>query len=324
MREELAGDALRDACRQLLARIHHLTDLRIDSLRDLPLPHQGASGAEVRLVRVRWRSGGGAQGEEDLAIKHASLKERRILRLLNDQGQAVPPALSPASTLRSAGRAPLLMPFARSRPMDRILGDPYVPMTQQVARGLARLHAANLEQCPDWLPRAAADPVARLYLQATQDEWARCMDEAVFRRDYGQYDRPLRESLARLLDFVAALDEEGSCCTLLNSDLHPDHIRLYGGQPVFIDWEQACFGPLYLDLVNYFTLETVMLYRDALAQAGCVIPTAAFMQRYREAGLFMGLRYLEVGLVNWQAGGEAWLQGRWFFHYCLAMALGGR
>lgn len=25
-----------------------------------------------------------------------------------------------------------------------------------------------------------------------------------------------------------------------------------------------------------------------------------------------------------QAGGEAWLQGRWFFHYCLAMALGGR
>ncbi|MDE0608289.1 MAG: aminoglycoside phosphotransferase family protein [Anaerolineaceae bacterium] len=324
MRGELAGDALHDACRQLLARIHQLTDLRIDSVRDLPLPHQGASGAEVRLVRVRWRGGGGAQGEEDLAIKHASLKERRILQLLNDQGQAVPPALSPASTRRSADRAPLLMPFARSRPMDRILGDPCVPMTQQVARGLARLHAANRGQCPAWLPRAADDTMSRLYLQATQDEWARCMDAAAFRREYGQYDRPLRESLARLLDFVAALDEEGSCFTLLNSDLHPDHIRLFGGQPVFIDWEQACFGPLYLDLVNYFTLETAMLYRDALAEAGFAIPTAAFMQRYREAGLFMGLRYLEVGLVNWQAGGEVWLRGRWFFHYCLAMALGGR
>lgn len=324
MREEFTGQTLRDACRQLLAHIHQLAVLRIDSVRDLPLPHQGASGAEVRLVRVRWHGGGGAQGEEDLAIKHASLKERRILQLLNDQGQAVPPALSPASTGHSADRAPLLMPFARSRPMDRILGDPYVPMTQQVARGLARLHAANLGHCPDWLPRAADDYMARLYLQATQDEWARCMDVPAFRRDYGQYDGPLRESLVRLMDFVAALDDEGSCSTLLNSDLHPDHIRLYGGRPVFIDWEQACFGPLYLDLVNYFTLETAMLYRDALAEAGCAIPTAAFMQRYREAGLFMGLRYLEVGLLNWQAGGEAWLQGRWFFHYCLAMALGGR
>ncbi|MCY3719192.1 MAG: hypothetical protein OXG07_06505 [Anaerolineaceae bacterium] len=54
MRQELAGDALHDACRQLLARIHQLTDLRIEGVRDLPLPHQGASGAEVRLVRVRW------------------------------------------------------------------------------------------------------------------------------------------------------------------------------------------------------------------------------------------------------------------------------
>ncbi|MCE2488811.1 MAG: aminoglycoside phosphotransferase family protein [Anaerolineae bacterium] len=324
MSSDICDAGITDTCRQLLACIHNLAGLQVESIRELPLPHQGASGAEVRLVRVRWRCDTGAHGEERLAIKQASLKERRILQLLNEQGQAVPPALSPPSAVDSVDRAPLLMPFARSRPMDRVLGDPNAPMTQQVARGLARLHAANREQCPVWLPRAADGTMTRLYLQATQDEWARCMDDARFRRKYGQYERPLRESLARLLDFLAALDEEGSCCTLLNTDLNPDHIRLYTGRPVFIDWEQACYGPLYLDLVNYFTLETAMLYRDALAGAGYPVATAAFMQRYREAGLFMGLRYLEVGLLNWQAGGEAWLQGRWFFHYCLSMALGGR
>jgi hypothetical protein len=62
VREGLAGNALHDACHQLLAHIHHLTDLWTDNVRDLPTP-------------------------------------------------------------------------------------------QQVARGLARLHAANLERRPDWLPR---------------------------------------------------------------------------------------------------------------------------------------------------------------------------
>ena len=315
-------EALVAPFRKLLTRIHGAPELHLESIREEPRPHQGASGAVVRLYRVRWRAAAGVQGEERLVCKNASLKERRVVLLLDSQEQAVPPVLCP--TPDASGRAPLLMPNVRSRPLDRILGDPYVPLTQQVAQGLARIHAANLERCPDWLPRAADDPMDRLYLQATQDEWARCMADARFRSDYGEYDRPLRESLQRLLELLGELEAEGSSCTLLNSDLHPDHIRLLDERPVFIDWEQACYGPLYLDLVNYFTLETALLYRDALAEAGYAIAPAAFMQRFRAVGHFMGLRYLEVGLLSWQAGGAAWQQGRWFFHYCLSMALGGR
>ena len=315
-------EALVAPFRKLLTRIHGAPQLHIESIQEQPRPHQGASGAVVRLYRVRWRAAAGVQGEERLVSKHASLKERRVVLLLDSQEQAVPPVLCP--TPDASGRAPLLMPCVRSRPLNKILGDPYVPLTQQVAQGLAGIHAANLERCPDWLPRAADDPMGRLYLQATQDEWARCMADARFRSDYGHYDHPLRESLQRLLELLAELEAEGSCCTLLNSDLHPDHIRLLGERPVFIDWEQACYGPLYLDLVNYFTLETALLYRDALAEAGYAIAPAAFLQRFRATGHFMGLRYLEVGLLSWQAGGAAWQQGRWFFHYCLSMALGGR
>ena len=315
-------EALAAPFRKLLTRIHGAPELHIVSIREEPRPHQGASGATVRLYRVRWRAAAGVQGEERLVSKHASLKERQVVLLLDSQEQAVPPVLCP--TPEAPGRAPLLMPNVRSRPLNKILGDPYVPLTQQVAQGLAGIHAANRQQRPDWLPRSTDDPMGHLYLQATQDQWARCMADARFRNHYGEYDRPLRESLQRLLDLLGELEAEGSTCTLLNSDLHPDHIRLLDERPVFIDWEQACYGPLYLDLVNYFTLETALLYRDALAEAGNAIAPAAFMQRFRAVGLFMGLRYLEVGLLSWQAGGAAWQQGRWFFHYCLSMALGGR
>ena len=317
-------EALVAPFRQLLTRIHGAPELRLESIHEQPRPHQGASGAAVRLYRVRWRSAAGVQGEERLVCKHASLKERQVVRLLDAQSHALPPSLSPMPASPAPARALLIMQYARRRPLHLTLGDPNVPLTQQVAQGLARIHAANLEGCPDWLPRAADDPMGRLYLQATQDEWARCMADARFRSNYGHYDRPLRESLRQLLDLLAELEAESSCCTLLNSDLHPDHIRLLHERPVFIDWEQACYGPLYLDLVNYFTLETALLYRDALAAAGHAIAPAAFMQRFRAVGHFMGLRYLEVGLLSWQSGGAAWQQGRWFFHYCLSMALSGR
>ena len=324
MRERPADRALRDSCQRLLARIHQLPDLRVESVRDLPLPHQGASGATVQLLLARWRSAAGAQGEDRLACKHASQRERRVMHMLDAQGQAVPPSQGPPDDCESPSHAPLLMAFARSRPPERILGDPYVPLTQGVAQGLARIHAANRQRRPAWLPRAADDYTKNINLLETQQAWQRCMTDARFRRAFGHLDGPLRESRRRLLDFLAVLEEEDECLTLINTDLHPDHIRLYGDRPVFIDWEQACYGPLYLDLVNYFTLETATLYRDALAAAGFAIPTATFMQRFRTAGLYMGLRYLEVGLLHWLAGGEAWRQGRWFFHYCLSMALGGR
>lgn len=83
----------------------------------------------------------------------------------------------------------------------------------------------------------------------------------------------------------------------------------------------------YLHLIQPFTrlLERNSLaLPDALADAGYAIPPAEFIERFREVGRYMGLRYLEVGLRACQAGGEQWQQGRWFFHYCLTLARHGR
>ena len=110
----------------------------------------------------------------------------------------------------------------------------------------------------------------------------------------------------------------------MNVDLIPDHIRLWRGRAVFVDWEQASYGPLYLDLPNYFTVETALVYRDALARHGYELPVVPFLERYRELGRYMGLRYLGAALEQWHLGGAARDRGRWFLYYTLGLALGGR
>jgi len=68
------------------------------------------------------------------------------------------------------------------------------------------------------------------------------------------------------------------------------------------------------------------------------------MDRFHQIGRYMGLRYLEVGLQAWRyhynqemeqnddamqqakksTDDNEWNSQRWFFHYCLAIALNGR
>ncbi len=99
-----------------------------------------------------------------------------------------------------------------------------------------------------------------------------------------------------MLNFLHQLTIDGTSLTLINTDLIPEDIRSIDGHPIFIDWSQATFGSFYLDLPNYFSVETVLCYRDALVQFGLDIHPALFMERFNEIGRYMGLRYLEVGL----------------------------
>jgi hypothetical protein len=81
---------------------------------------------------------------------------------------------------------------------------------------------------------------------------------------------------------------------------------------------------LYLDLPNPFTVETALIYRDALADHGYEIPAVEFLERYHEIGRYMGLRYLGYALWQWAQGEEQRRQGRWFLYYTFALALHGR
>ncbi|CAF3924151.1 unnamed protein product [Rotaria sp. Silwood1] len=154
----------------------------------------------------------------------------------------------------------------------------------------------------------------------------------------------MAQRMASKFDHTKERTIEGTSLTLINTDLTPDDIRSIEGHPVFIDCDQAAFGSFYLDLPNYFSVESALCYRNALAELGLDIPPALFMENFHEVGRYMGLRYLEVGLQAWrrhynqemkqnndaiqqekQSTDESeWDAQYWFFHYSLELALNGQ
>ena len=311
---------------QLLQRMTGETALAVTGVAEVQVPRQGFSGAEVRAYAVTYRTYHLDRGGDETAqvvVKTASPLEQRVVQLLTDQKQALPAAYIPE--LSSNSSMPIYLERARSRPIGDTISDPYRPLARRVAAALARIHAANRMQCPEWLPKVADDYMGELYMSESLVHWERCLRDDRFFAEFGQYDAQLRSAFDEFLVLMRDLTSEGDTLTLISSDPNPDHILLLtDDRPVLIDWEQACFGSFYLDLPNYFSIETVLLYRDALAEEGFAVPPADFIERFREVGRYMGLRHLQLGLVQWQAGGEDWQQGRWFFHYCLTLSLRGR
>jgi hypothetical protein len=293
----------------------------IMTVTEQPPGPQGASGSRIRYFEVISVDPRGGRCTDLLVTKDASLLERRILALLSAQGCAVPPVYLPDVT--TEGRMPVYMPYLAERPpLD--LGHPASPLTATIADGLAGIHAANRQQPPSWLPHASEDYRGSLWLHAWREQWEHNLGDPIFAAEFGAYTARLEDAMARFLQTLNALTAEGTSLTLLNVDLIPDHIRLWRDRACFIDWQQSSYGSLYLDLPNHFTVETALVYRDALAAHGYEIPVPEFLERYHEVGRYMGLRYLGYSLWVWAQGGAQRQAGRWFLYYTFKLAIHGR
>ena len=290
-------------------------------IQELPGGHQGFSGSQVCYFSVKSRDPQGKTHQDTLVTKSAPLLERRVLDLLSRQGCAVPPVVIPNVTRDE--RQLIYMPFLEARPPFD-LGHPQSPLTYSIADGLARIHALNRNQPPSWLPHASDDFLSKLWLHGWHEQWEANLDHPEFAAEFGAYTARLEAAMKRFMERLEALTVEGTSLTLLAVDLIPDHIRLWRGEACFIDWEQAAYGSLYLDLVNPFGVETALVYRDALARHGYFIPELEFMERFHEIGRYMGLRYLGYALWQWAQGGEERRRGRWFLYYTFGLALHGR
>ena len=308
------------AFEELLYQIHR-ERRSILEIQERPHGSQGESGSQVRYFNVTSTDPQSAVHQDPLVTKAATLLERRVLHLLSSQGCAVPPVGIPDVT--SDERVLVYMPYLEARPpLD--LGHPASPLTRSIADGLAGIHAANRNQPPPWLPHTSEDFLGRLWLHAWREQWHANLAHPEFAAEFGAHTSRLEAAMERFVRTLEALTAEGASLTLLNVDLIPDHIRLWRGGARFIDWEQSSYGSLYLDLPNHFTVETALVYRDALARHGYNIPEVEFLERYHEVGRYMGLRYLGAALWQWAQGGEQRRQGRWFLYYTFGLALFGR
>jgi aminoglycoside phosphotransferase (APT) family kinase protein len=311
---------LHSAFEQLLYQIHG-EPRTVRNIQEQHNGSQGASGSQVRYFNVANTDPHGRLHLDPFVTKSASLLERRALSLLSAQGCAVPPVIVPDVT--EDERMPVYMPFLEPRPpLD--LGHPDSPLTYSISDGLAGIHAANRKQPPAWISRTSDDFLGRLWLRAWREQWEANLKQPEFAAEFGKYTPRLESAMDRFIQTLKDLTAEGETLTVLNVDLIPDHIRIWRGAARFIDWEQSSYGSLYLDLPNHFTVETALVYRDALARHGYSIPELEFQERFHEIGRYMGLRYLGYSLWRWAQGGEERRQGRWFLYYTFGLALHGR
>jgi hypothetical protein len=313
-------DAMRREMERLLTRLHG-ERCTVTAISERAQGPQGYSGSRIRNYDVTSRDAPGNVRVDQVVSKDAVLLERRILQHLADQHCAVPPVA--IADLTSDERAPVYMPYLDPQP-EHFAGGPNSLLTLSIADGLAGIHAANRGRCPPWLPRTADDWYGRLWLRAWRERWEENLTWPDFRAEFGACTARLSAAMERLLRTLDALASEESTLTLLNVDLTPAHIRFMRGEACFIDWQQSSYGPLYIDLPNHFTIETALVYRDALARRGHEIPVVEFLERYHEVSHYMGLRYLGYSLGEWAAGGERRQAGRWFLYYTFSLALNGR
>jgi hypothetical protein len=278
----------------------------IRSIEELPDEGQGYSGSHIGYYLLSFVRPDRTEGVWKVITKDARAYERSVLELLHRQKQAVSPTFFEANGL-------IIQRYASILPHNDELG---------AAHALAKIHFDNIGVRHSWLRDATTGFEDALYLRAWKHEWDRNMADPVFASEFGFLEETLLANFADLIELLTTLTSECDSLTLTMVDLNPDDVREIDGRITLIDWDQAAFASLYVDLPNYFNAESALLYRDALAQLGHDIPVLEFMDRFHRIGRYMGFRYLEVGLEAWspeQSGSK-----RWFLYYCLHLALHGR
>jgi aminoglycoside phosphotransferase (APT) family kinase protein len=265
---------------------------------------QGYSGAGMARHVATFTTPAGDTQHVSLITKEASLRERRVLALLLSQGQCVPFC----HTFDLVTDQPALV-----CQQDLSTDAPHAPadVARQAARCLARIHAVNRGRAGDlaWLPRADRGYLEEVILADYRQQLARACERPEFSREYGAVVQQIEQAVGPFLAAMETLWQEGDSLTLIHADMMENHVLVSAGHPHLVDWGQARYGPLYLDLPNYFTPDNVLLYREALAEFGHDIPASAFMERYREAGRYPGFKYIGFLLFLWANGGLDSLHG---------------
>jgi len=272
-----------------------------------PLPiGTGLSGDRLERFQIEIQGDDRLNGEitTRLVVKNASLIERKTLAHLQAQGSAHVP-FNHASDLVSDGHRPLCMQDLGDRDRPYSL-DPITPDLQRSeAAGWAAIHAANLGRAADlgWLP-----VIGRPYFEGMierglfRPSWSRAKTDPEFVARFGDQIDEVERVAARIVEDMAAIHDEATSLTLVHTDVNPGNVRLWHGKPYFIDWGTAHYGSFYIDVPHHFdTVERAMIHRTALAEWGIEIPEREYVDRFRAAARYTGLRYIWWTLDGWQA-----------------------
>jgi hypothetical protein len=285
--QNLLADTIR-VCLNPQAQITHTVAL--------PFSQHGYSGAELSLFEVQFLEGLKCTKTVSLLVKQALLNERRAMTVLFQQGQAVIPFCY-TPDLSTYAPAPICMQYIQTDAED-----PGKDFLRQIAEKLAAIHCTNLgnRDLLAWAQPADKNFFAGSYvLETWRNGWSRCQTDPDFVEEYGAWQSPLE---AAAVDFLTAMDQlwlEGDTLTLVHADLHDENILAKDGNPYIVDWEQAHYGSFYIDLPNVLSREEIPFYREALEQLGYSVSPDVFLEHYRQAGRYVGFKYMAFVMTGW-------------------------
>ncbi len=137
--------------------------------------------------------------------------------------------------------------------------------------------------------------------------WQEARLDPRFTAAFGAHVEAVEASALGLADDLLAFAAGAGVDTLAHTDVYYGHIFERAGGASVIDWGQARFAPLFLDLGDTFdTPEAAGVYRAALAARGVTLDDAVFAQGHRLARRFAGVRYVWWWLASWRAGPQDW------------------
>lgn len=291
------------------------------AVEEHPMPGVGYSGASLRRYGLRYRGAAGEARAVELVVKEALPVERRVMVRLYRQGAPGIPFCY-AQDLESSERAPLCLEY-----LAPASGQPGADALARAAEALAAIHAANLRDpaLPGWLPAADGAFAQTGYLLGNAHaSWARALTDAEFARDYGHLSGPLQAAGERFTRFLEDSWQAGRAVTLIHGDLHDGNLVVRAGQPYFLDWEHARCGALYLDLPNLLDGDGLRAYYQAITHLGAGLDESEFWQGVREAGRYVGFKYLGFMLAQWPRRSEPALRVREKLENLIGLAIEGQ
>lgn len=295
--------------------VHHLLqatitrqvapNARITDIGVLPI-NPGVSKVHVQRYVVQVEGPASQPTTVQLVTKPAPLVERRVLAHLQRQVQAIVPFSHTLDVHTDATTLVCMQDVG-----DTLIEDA-ATFTEQTAHGLAAIHAANRGRAAAlaWLPRTDHAYFTDFIVgHCWRPAWDRALADPAFVDSFGAYLPVVARAVQDLPHTMLALYHEGDVQTLIHTDIYYGHVLEHADRPWIIDWGQAHYGALYLDLPSHFrTLDQALCYRDSLADHGVAIPRDHFVARYRRAAQFVAIRYLWWWIEEWRRDHAPWQQ----------------
>ncbi|WP_340003697.1 phosphotransferase [Paenibacillus sp. FSL K6-0276] len=240
-----------------------------------------------------------------LVSKHATRIERQVLTRLYSQKVSAPFSLSYGSEVDE--RSLICIQDVDYQTDYRNINIRLLQKSETNA--LSHIHISNFGQRKElsWLPEVDSFHIEKMIYERWKPQWQAAKGNEQFIDVFGEYI-PLVEAVANTIfeDIQYVINDENSR-TLIHNDLNPGNVLVQNNTDViFIDWEEARYGSLFLDIpLRCGTSEQIEEYRGLLAAKSIEFPDVHFNQMYAIASRYLGLRYMSWNLGAWTSNSHA-------------------